>query len=45
MNDDDAQLKIGIVGLGTHGTNHAEILAGLGHEVVGVDADPQTRDI
>lgn len=43
MNDDDAQLKIGIVGLGTHGTNHAEILAGLGHEVVGVDADPQTR--
>lgn len=41
--NDDAQLKIGIVGLGTHGANHAEILASLGHEVVGVDADPQTR--
>ena len=43
MNDDDAQLKIGIVGLGTHGTTHAQELVGMGHEVVGVDADPQTR--
>lgn len=40
---DDSEIEIGIVGLGTHGANHAEILADLGHEVVGVDADPQTR--
>lgn len=43
MNDDDTQLTLGIVGLGTHGTAYADIATDLGHGVSGVDADPRTR--
>ncbi|MDJ1434627.1 Gfo/Idh/MocA family oxidoreductase [Halostagnicola sp. A-GB9-2] len=37
------QLTIGIVGVGTHGMNHARVLRDLGHEVIAADADPTTR--
>ncbi|MWV39886.1 glycoside hydrolase family 2 protein [Natrialba sp. INN-245] len=37
------QLTIGIVGLGTHGTNHTQALRELGHDLVGTDADPTIR--
>ncbi|RDI70187.1 Gfo/Idh/MocA family protein [Halopelagius longus] len=40
---DNTELRIGIVGLGPHGTNHVEILTDMGHEVFGVDADPKAR--
>lgn len=43
MNGDRPRLTIGIVGLGTHGANHAEILQDLGHELRGVDTDPDVR--
>ncbi|GAB3020397.1 Gfo/Idh/MocA family protein [Natronobiforma cellulositropha] len=43
MQRDRPRLTIGIVGLGTHGTNHAQILTALGHEVTGADADPSIR--
>jgi predicted dehydrogenase len=42
-NMDTPELKIGIVGLGTHGTNHAKILTDLGHQVLGVDTDRNVR--
>ncbi|MCU4975525.1 Gfo/Idh/MocA family oxidoreductase [Halobacteria archaeon AArc-m2/3/4] len=43
MTRDRPRLTLGIVGLGTHGVNHAQILRSLGHDVVGVDADPNVR--
>ncbi len=36
-------VTVGIVGLGTHGANHARLLREMGHEVFGVDADPTAR--
>lgn len=36
-------LKVGIIGLGSHGKNHVELLTEMGHEVFGVDADPEVR--
>ncbi|MEY7850615.1 Gfo/Idh/MocA family protein [Natrarchaeobius sp. A-rgal3] len=43
MNANRHQLTIGIVGLGTHGTNHTQALRELGHDVLGADADPTIR--
>jgi len=40
---DDIEIEVGIVGLGTHGTNHAEILTQMGHEVYGADTNPKSR--
>jgi predicted dehydrogenase len=37
------EIDVGVVGLGTHGTNHAEILSQMGHEVLGADTDPKLR--
>lgn len=37
-------VTVGIVGLGTHGANHARLLREMGHEVFGVDADPEARE-
>ena len=37
-------MKIGIVGLGAHGLNHAAVLDRLGYTLVGVDADLSARD-
>ncbi|WP_226483325.1 Gfo/Idh/MocA family protein [Natrinema amylolyticum] len=37
-------LTVGLVGLGTHGTNHVKILDELGHDVLGVDADTAARE-
>ena len=39
----ETQTEVGVVGLGTHGTNHAEILTGMGHEVFGADTNPKSR--
>lgn len=39
----EAQLEIGVAGLGTYGSNHAQILADLGHTVYGSDASPSAR--
>ncbi|WP_367176325.1 Gfo/Idh/MocA family protein [Haloarcula rubripromontorii] len=39
----DDQLNIGIVGLGSHGKNHVAMLQGMGHQVLGVDVDPENR--
>lgn len=44
MADGDGTASVGIVGLGTRGTAHAEHVEGLGHEVVGgVDVDSDVR--
>lgn len=37
-------MKIGIVGLGAHGLNHAAVLDRLGCTLVGIDADLSARD-
>jgi predicted dehydrogenase len=39
----ETEVEVGIVGLGTHGTNHADILTQMGHEVFGADTDPESR--
>ncbi|WP_459191731.1 Gfo/Idh/MocA family protein [Halosimplex sp. J119] len=39
----DETVTVGVVGLGTHGANHARLLREMGHEVFGVDADPTAR--
>lgn len=36
-------MEFGIIGLGTHGSHHARWLGEMGHEVIGVDADPDAR--
>lgn len=40
---DPVTMEFGIIGLGTHGAHHARLLAEMGHEVIGVDADPDAR--
>lgn len=40
----DARLDIGIVGLGPHGLNRAEILTNFDQRVYGSDASPEARD-
>lgn len=39
----DPPLQVGIIGLGSYGKHHVTMLTDLGHEVFGVDADPEAR--
>jgi predicted dehydrogenase len=42
MNDD--RLEIGVIGLGTHGLNRAQVLADFEHSVYGSDVNPDARE-